>query len=201
MFGHDDMNPQQGNTGGMPLPQPDATLTHNDVDNTAAPAPAPHPAPALPATGTDDDQPDASAPAVDSTVTDDTSTDSAGDYIMDDAPQAADPAPAATASTPARAAVSNVGSDDLLDIKQNALQQLTPLLGHLDQTPEERFRTTMMMIQASDNQDLLKDAYEAAQQIEDEKTRAQALLDVVNEINYFTQQGVEGGQADGQDSM
>lgn len=78
--------------------------------------------------------------------------------------------------------------DDLLDIKQEALQALTPLVGHLEQTPEEKFRTTMMMIQASDNQDLLKDAYDAAQKIEDEKARAQALLDVVNEINYFTQQ-------------
>lgn len=199
MFGHDDMNPQQGNAGGMPLPTPDATLTHDGVDNAAAPAP--HPAAALPAIGTDDDQPDAGAPAVDTNTTDDTSTDSAGDYIMTDAPQAADPAPAPAASVPARAAASSVGSDDLLDIKQNALQQLTPLLGHLDQSPEERFRTTMMMIQASDNQDLLKDAYEAAQQIEDEKTRAQALLDVVNEINYFTQQGVDGGQADDQEAV
>lgn len=75
----------------------------------------------------------------------------------------------------------------LLDIKQQALQQLSPLVDHLDQPPEEKFRTTMMMIQASDNQALLKVAYDAAQQIQDEKTRAQALLDVVNEINYFTQ--------------
>lgn len=75
----------------------------------------------------------------------------------------------------------------LLDIKQSALQQLTPLIGHLDQTPEEKFRTTMMMIQASDNQDLIKEAYAAAQAISDEKTKAQALLDIVNEINYFTQ--------------
>jgi hypothetical protein len=78
-------------------------------------------------------------------------------------------------------------SNDLLSIKQQALQQLSPLLGHLDQPPEERFRTTMMMIQASDNSSLLRTAYEAAQQIADEKVRAQALLDVVNEINYFTQ--------------
>lgn len=77
--------------------------------------------------------------------------------------------------------------DDLLDLKQQALQQLTPLVGHLDQNPEDKFRTTMMLIQASDNQALLKDAYDAAQAIQDEKTRAQALLDVVNEINYFTQ--------------
>lgn len=77
---------------------------------------------------------------------------------------------------------------ELLGLKQQALQQLTPLVSHLEQTPLEKFRTTMMLIQASDNQALLKDAYEAAQKIEDEKIRAQALLDVVNEINYFTQQ-------------
>jgi hypothetical protein len=94
------------------------------------------------------------------------------------------PEPSADAGTaPAPAA----SGDDLLDLKQQALQQLSPLIGHLDQTPEEKFRTTMMMIQATDNQALLKDAYDAAQQITDEKARAQALLDVVNEINYFSQ--------------
>jgi hypothetical protein len=87
-------------------------------------------------------------------------------------------------STPSPVSVS---SNDLLSIKQQALQQLSPLLGHLDQPPEERFRTTMMMIQASDDSNLLQAAYAAAQQIPDEKIRAQALLDVVNEINYFTQ--------------
>lgn len=77
--------------------------------------------------------------------------------------------------------------EDLLSIKQGALQALTPLVTHLDQTPEEKFKTTMMMIQAADDQSLIKDAYAAAQAITDEKARAQALLDVVNEINYFTQ--------------
>lgn len=77
---------------------------------------------------------------------------------------------------------------DLMNIKQEALQQLKPLVGHLDQTPEEKFRTTMMMIQASDDQSLIGDAYEAAKAIADEKVQAQALLDVVNEINYFTSQ-------------
>jgi hypothetical protein len=94
-------------------------------------------------------------------------------------------APAATA-TPAEPVLGGA-ADDLVSIKQQALQQLSPLVGHLEQTPEEKFRTTMMMIQASDNADLIKDAYAAAQQIVDEKVRAQALLDVVNEINYFTQ--------------
>lgn len=101
--------------------------------------------------------------------------------LPDDLTAASSPAPASDGGS-----VDTAGS--LLDIKQQALQQLTPLVSHLDQTPLERFRTTMMLIQASDNQALLKDAYDAAQKIEDEKTRAQALLDVVNEINYFTQQ-------------
>ncbi len=82
---------------------------------------------------------------------------------------------------------SSTGNDDLLTIKQQALQQLTPLVSHLDQTPKEEFRTTMMMIQATDNQDLVKKAFEAAQKIEDDKERAQAFLDIINEINYFTQ--------------
>ncbi len=93
--------------------------------------------------------------------------------------------PSAAAGLAAPAAAS---SDDLLTMKQEALQQLSPLVGQLDQTPEEKFRTTMMMIQASDDQTLLKSAYESAKQISDEKVRAQALLDVINEINYFTQQ-------------
>lgn len=78
--------------------------------------------------------------------------------------------------------------EELISIKQEALQSLKPLVGHLDQSPEERFRTTMMMIQASDDQSLIPEAYEAAKAIEDDKIRAQALLDVVNEINYFTAQ-------------
>jgi hypothetical protein len=98
------------------------------------------------------------------------------------------PAPSAPVASDGVAPASAGGNDDLLQIKQEALQHLTPLVGHLEQTPEEKFRTTMMMIQATDDQSLLKDAYETAKQITDEKVRAQALLDVVNEINYFTQQ-------------
>ena len=82
---------------------------------------------------------------------------------------------------------SGQAGNDLMDIKQKALQNLQPLVSHLEQSPEEKFKTTMMLIQATDNSELVKQAYEAANQISDEKTRAQALLDVVNEINYFAQ--------------
>jgi hypothetical protein len=90
-----------------------------------------------------------------------------------------------SASPDANAAPVN---NDLLSLKQQALAQLGPLVDQLEQTPTERFRTTMMMIQSTDNQSLITRAYEAAQAITDEKVRAQALLDIVNEINYFTQQ-------------
>lgn len=155
-----------------------------------------------------DNQPAADAPMDDQTTTAPQIDDTAGEFLDDvtpatlpqtvtqpdggDAttlptpsdPMSSNDVPAATPSTPTPASTPN--ADALLDIKQQALQQLTPLIGHLEQTAEEKFRTTMMMIQAADNHELISTAYEAAQQITDEKARAQALLDIVNEINYFT---------------
>ncbi len=76
---------------------------------------------------------------------------------------------------------------DLLDIKKEALKELSPLVGQLNLPPEEKFKTLMMMIQASDDQALVPMAYKTAHEITDENARAQALLDVINEINYFMQ--------------
>ncbi|HEX4773910.1 MAG TPA: hypothetical protein VH234_00100 [Candidatus Saccharimonadales bacterium] len=76
---------------------------------------------------------------------------------------------------------------ELVEIKQKALHELAPLIDELDLPPEDKFRTVMMMIQASDDQTLVEKAYEVAHSIENEHVRAQALLDIVNEINYFTQ--------------
>lgn len=80
-----------------------------------------------------------------------------------------------------------VASGELEDIKKQALEELSPLVNQLDQSPEERYKTLMMLIQASDNDSLLNEAYAAAQKITDEKARAEALLNIVNEINYFAQ--------------
>jgi hypothetical protein len=104
------------------------------------------------------------------------------------APAVNDVAAAPAAADDPHAPSADPHVNDRLDIKQQALNQLSPLVGHLEQTPEEKFRTTMMMIQASDDQSLVQTAYEAAQAIPDEKAKAQALLDIVNEINYFTRQ-------------
>lgn len=86
---------------------------------------------------------------------------------------------------------------ELVDIKQQALGELSPLIDKLDLPPEEKFHTIMMMVQASDDQTLVRAAYTAAHSIEDEKARAQALLDIINEVNYFTHQP-EAAQALGE---
>ncbi len=80
----------------------------------------------------------------------------------------------------------STATDDVLDpIKKEALQKLEPLVNELDLHPEEKYRALMMIIQATDNKDLVNEAYQAADKIEDNKTRAQALLSIVNEIEYF----------------
>jgi hypothetical protein len=130
---------------------------------------------------------------------DDNSWQHPGTPLNDDGSAAQDSNPVAPVSTPTPILPADDSSSpqtpvpsNLLELKQQALSQLSPLVGHLEQTPEEKFRTTMMMIQASDDQGMLGTAYEAAQAISDEKVRAQALLDVVNEINYFTQNQSNG---------
>jgi hypothetical protein len=80
----------------------------------------------------------------------------------------------------------DTANHELIDIRQQALGELAPIIDQLDLPPEEKFHTIMMMIQASNDQTMVKPAYAAAHSIEDEKARAQALLDIINEVNYFT---------------
>jgi len=56
---------------------------------------------------------------------------------------------------------------ELIDIRHRALDELAPLLDELDLPPEDKFRTIMMIIQNSDDERLVKAAYEAAHAIED----------------------------------
>jgi hypothetical protein len=133
-----------------------------------------------------DDTPTSSAPVPTDPLSNSTVNNAIG-FPPTDNPVVA-PTTAPASDTPVDTTPTPAKDDDLLAIKQEALQHITPLIDHLDQTPEEKFRTIMMMIQSADNKSLIKSAYEAAKQITDDKVRAQALLDIVNEINYFTQQ-------------
>ena len=92
-------------------------------------------------------------------------------------------------ATPSSSLGIDSSTDDITSIKDQALQQLSPLISLLEQTPEEKFHTTMMLLQSTEDKSLIKEAYEAAQNIADEKAKAQALLDIINEINYLTQHG------------
>ena len=194
MFGHQDDKKDDHQPINDLLSEPalDGVLnddSHNDSDafNPALPPDDNQPQPA----GSSFDSPaddTASAPAIpasDPSSLDNDISDDSDDELLAPAPAEEVEAPTTPDPTPATVSINN---DDLLKIKQQALEQLSPMVDHLDQSPEEKFHTTMMMIQANDNQDLVKVAYEAAQAITDEKVRAKALLDIVNEINYFTTQ-------------
>ncbi len=114
-------------------------------------------------------------------TTDDTTSDDSGSSATEEISSESSSAEDGSDSSPAPGV-----SGDLDSIRSSALQELTPLLSELEQEPEEKYRTLMMIIQSSDNQDLIKQAYEAAENIDDKKTRAEALLTIVNEINYFS---------------
>lgn len=104
-------------------------------------------------------------------------------------PNSVPSAPAVPVHVAASSDLTESTTDELVQMKQEALKHLQPLVGSLQQSPEEEFRTLMMMIQATDDRTMLKKAMEAAKSIKDDKVRAQAMLDVINEINYFTQSG------------
>jgi len=180
MFGHQEDGTNITNTG----------VADGSVD-TSAPASTdqPPPSPAQDATP---------APAQPAQPVDQSHDDALKDILS---PAGGYPVPASEKVHKDDGLVSSGPSEDLLDtpgtnsdlaaIKIQALDELYPLIDNLNLNPEERYKTLMMMIQASDNQELVKAAYDAAHSIPDEKVKAQALLDIVNEINYFTQNPAE----------
>lgn len=99
--------------------------------------------------------------------------------------------PSPETNTPIQAAEANTQSEPtdnntIEAIKNSALKQLRPLMQHIELNPEEKFEKYLMMLRASDDPTLIEPAYKAAQQITSEKLKAQALLDVINEINYIS---------------
>ena len=97
--------------------------------------------------------------------------------------------PAPTMSAPAMP----VAAGSLDELKKTALEELRPLVGKLNLPPEDKFDTLLLIIRSTDDQSLLQPAHDAAKDIQDEDKRAQALLDVIKEIDYFSQ-GQQGSQ-------
>lgn len=85
-------------------------------------------------------------------------------------------------STPSEAP----SSSDLDDIKLNALKELRPLMDKVELPAEEKFDTYLMLIRSTDDSTLIGPAHTAAQQISDEKRKAEALLEIIKEIDYLS---------------
>lgn len=75
---------------------------------------------------------------------------------------------------------------DLDSIKQDALSELRPLVDKLDVSPEEKFDTYLLLLRSTDDTSLIAPAHESARNIVDEARRAQALLDIIKEIDYLS---------------
>lgn len=78
------------------------------------------------------------------------------------------------------------GSSDLDDIKLNALKELRPLMDKVELPAEEKFDTYLMLIRSTDDKTLIGPAHTAAQGIADEKRKAEALLEIIKEIDYLS---------------
>ena len=114
-------------------------------------------------------------------VATDQSDEPATDITKPAAPEPVMPTPVVSAPTPTATA------DPALDtIKQTALNELRPLVDKLDVSPEEKFDTYLLLLRSTDDKTLIAPAHDAAVAIVDEARRAQALLDIIKEIDYFS---------------
>lgn len=74
----------------------------------------------------------------------------------------------------------------LSSIKKDALLELRPLVDKLNVSPEEKFDTYLLLIRSTDDASLIEPAHAAARSIGDEARRAEALLDIIKEIDYLS---------------
>ncbi len=115
-----------------------------------------------------------------------------GDNITGPAPVLPISAPEPVGSTLPTPSVSQttdeVSSDPLLEsIKKDALNELRPLVDKLNVSAEEKFDTYLLLLRSTDDTTLIGPAHDAAKEITDEARRAQALLDIIKEIDYLSQ--------------
>ncbi len=97
--------------------------------------------------------------------------------------------PAAPAADPATVddSLAPAADDTSLDgVKQEAITELRPLVDKLNIAPDEKFDTYLLLIRSTDDRSLVAPAHEAAKAISDEARRAQALLDIIKEIDYLS---------------
>lgn len=124
---------------------------------------------------------EAAAPENQSSETD--ATDETSDTTSVEAPSVS---PLNPATFPTVSAADN--NEGLESIKKDALNELRPLVEKLELPAEEKFDIMLLIIRSTDDHSLVMAAHNVAKLIENESKRAQALLDIVKEIDYFSSQ-------------
>ena len=81
-------------------------------------------------------------------------------------------------------------SPELSAIKDKALDELRPLIDKATLPAEEKFDTYLMLIRSTDDTSLIGPAHDAAQAITDETRKAEALIDIIKEIDYLSKKSV-----------
>lgn len=76
--------------------------------------------------------------------------------------------------------------ENLGDVKKDAIEELRPLVDKLTLPAEEKFDLYLLLIRSTDDSSLIAPAHEAAKSIADDTRRAEALLDIIKEIDYLT---------------
>lgn len=76
--------------------------------------------------------------------------------------------------------------DSLINLKRETISELRPLIDKLNIDPADKFDALLLILRTTDDGSLLTDAHNTAMQIADDSRRAQALLDVIKEIDYFS---------------
>lgn len=94
--------------------------------------------------------------------------------------------PMPTGPAPSPSSIPVVGELD--SVKQQAITELRPLVDKLTLPPEEKFDTLLLLIRSTDDKSLIAPAHEAAKEIADETRRAEALLNIIKEIDFLSGQ-------------
>ena len=76
--------------------------------------------------------------------------------------------------------------NNLDSIRVEALSELRPLVDKLDLSPEERFDIYLLLIRSTDDTSLIAPAHAVAKTIADETKRAESLLEIIKEIDFFS---------------
>ena len=135
-------------------------------------------------------------PVIDAPADDVTTAHSAPDLQFEETPPSgvttdaeshdANQTPSDPIETPSLPPLESSDSGDLASIKKDALLELRPLMDKVDLPAEEKFDTYLMLIRSTDDATLIAPAHAAAAGISDEKRRAEALLDIIKEIDYLS---------------